>query len=108
MLEPEVAADILRHATALVYFTCTLLDDDIVPDIVPPLVHLQSLILPHDGNDSGPQKLLLDALTAPALEHLTVSEHELGQEPISTITAFLSRSYCIAWYFPGFLFLSRW
>ncbi|KAJ7259272.1 hypothetical protein C8J57DRAFT_1515342 [Mycena rebaudengoi] len=75
MLEPEVAADILRHATALVYFTCTLLDDDIVPDVVPPL-------------------LLLDALTAPALEHLTVSEHELGQEPISTITAFLSRSYC--------------
>jgi hypothetical protein len=94
MLEPEVAADILRDATALVEFTCTLMEDDIVPDFVPPLVHLQSLILRDDGIDSDPQKLLLDALTAPALRHLSISERELGHEPISTIAAFLSRSDC--------------
>ncbi|KAJ7204892.1 hypothetical protein C8J57DRAFT_1541993 [Mycena rebaudengoi] len=39
---------------------------------------------------SGPKKRLLDALTAPALQHLTISEYELGSEPLSTITAFLS------------------
>ncbi|KAJ7257016.1 hypothetical protein C8J57DRAFT_1517066 [Mycena rebaudengoi] len=93
-LEPTVAADILRQATAIVDFDCTVWVDDVVPGAVPPLVHLQSLILRDDNNDPGRQKLLLDALTTPALEHLTISEHELGHEHISTITAFLSRSNC--------------
>jgi hypothetical protein len=88
------AADILRQATALVDLTCTLYDDDVVPGTVPPLVHLQSLILHDDEIDPGPQQLLLDVLTTPALRHLTVSERELGDEPISTIATFLSRSHC--------------
>jgi hypothetical protein len=40
------------------------------------------------------QQLLLDAVTAPVLRHLAVIEYELGEDPISTIAAFLSRSYC--------------
>ncbi|KAJ7256923.1 hypothetical protein C8J57DRAFT_1516966 [Mycena rebaudengoi] len=95
MLDPSVAADILRQATALVHFNCTVWDDDIVPGPAPPLIHLKLLVLLYaENNDLGPQKLLLDALTAPALEHLTISEHELDHEPISTIAAFLSRSHC--------------
>ncbi|KAJ7257080.1 hypothetical protein C8J57DRAFT_555544 [Mycena rebaudengoi] len=93
-IDPAVAADILRQATALLDFSCTVWDDDIVPGAVPPLIHLQSLILRDDNNGPYPQKLLLDALTAPALEHLTISERELGHESISTIAAFLSRSHC--------------
>ncbi|KAJ7246242.1 hypothetical protein C8J57DRAFT_1678539 [Mycena rebaudengoi] len=93
-LEPNVAADILRQATAIADFNCTIWVDEVVPGAVPPLVHLRSLILRDDNNDPGRQKLLLDALTAPALEHLTISERELGHESISIIAAFLSRSYC--------------
>jgi hypothetical protein len=40
------------------------------------------------------QQLLLDALTTPALQHLSISERELAFNPISTITSFLSRSHC--------------
>ncbi|KAJ7256727.1 hypothetical protein C8J57DRAFT_1517363 [Mycena rebaudengoi] len=71
-IEPAVAADMLAIT-------------------VPPLIHLESLLL-HDCRDT--QKLLLDALTAPALRQLPISEPELGDEPLSTITAFLSRSRC--------------
>ncbi|KAJ7256942.1 hypothetical protein C8J57DRAFT_1516986 [Mycena rebaudengoi] len=89
-----MVANILRQATALVHLNCTVWDDDIVPDPVPPLTRLKVLILRDEDNDLGPQKLLLDVLIAPALEHLTISEHELDHESISTITAFLSRSHC--------------
>ncbi|KAJ7256929.1 hypothetical protein C8J57DRAFT_1648962 [Mycena rebaudengoi] len=93
-IEPAMVANILRQATALVHLNCTVWDDDIVPDPVPPLTRLKVLILRDEDNDLGPQKLLLDSLTAPALEHLTISEHELGHKSISTIAAFLSRSHC--------------
>ncbi|KAJ7258912.1 hypothetical protein C8J57DRAFT_1233905 [Mycena rebaudengoi] len=88
-----VAADILRQAIALVKFTCTMWEDTTVPGAVPPFTHLESLIL-RDRQWWGTQKLLLDALTAPALRQLTISEYELGDEPISTIATFLSRSRC--------------
>ncbi|KAJ7225021.1 hypothetical protein C8J57DRAFT_1535582 [Mycena rebaudengoi] len=88
-----VAADILRKAIALVKFTCTVWEDTTVPGAVPPLTHLESLIL-RDRQWWGTQKLLLGALTAPALRQLTISEYELGDEPISTIATFLSRSRC--------------
>ncbi|KAJ7224996.1 hypothetical protein C8J57DRAFT_1535557 [Mycena rebaudengoi] len=84
------AADVLRNATALVNFTCTLWGSTTVPGTVPPLIHLDSLIL-HNWNWLGIQKLLLDALT---LRRLTISEYELGDKSLSTITAFLSRSRC--------------
>jgi hypothetical protein len=93
-MELAKAADILRQATALVSFRCAIWDPGAVPRAVPPLVHLRSLILRDNKNIHGPQKRLLDALTAPTLRHLTISEHELGYDPISTIVAFLSRSRC--------------
>ncbi|KAJ7258939.1 hypothetical protein C8J57DRAFT_1073442 [Mycena rebaudengoi] len=92
-IQLDKAADVLRQATALVNFSCTLWGNTIVPGAVPPLIHLDSLIL-HNWNWLGIQKLLLNALTAPALRHLAISEYELGDEPLSTITAFLSRSCC--------------
>ncbi|KAJ7242416.1 hypothetical protein C8J57DRAFT_1557643 [Mycena rebaudengoi] len=93
-IKPAAAADILRQATAVVEFTCTLWSDTTVPGAVPPLIHLESLVL-RDGNWlPTTEKLLLDALAAPALRHLAVSERELGDDPISTIATFLSRSRC--------------
>jgi hypothetical protein len=92
-IEPALVADILQQATALVKFACTLWVDNTVLGAVPLLIHLESLIL-RACDWPRTQKLLLDALTAPALRHLTVAEFELGDEPLSTITAFLSRSRC--------------
>ncbi|KAJ7253964.1 hypothetical protein C8J57DRAFT_1187058 [Mycena rebaudengoi] len=91
-LIPVIAADILRQANSLVNFTCTLWGDT-VPEAVPPLIHLESLVL-HDWHSQNTQKLLIDALTAPVLRHLTISEYDIGDEPLSTIAAFLSRSHC--------------
>jgi hypothetical protein len=71
----------------------TLWEDSIVPEAVSPLTHLESLTI-RDRECPGTQKLLLDAPTAPALRQLTISEYELGDEPISTITSFLTRSHC--------------
>jgi hypothetical protein len=99
MVTPIAAVAILQQATALISFCCTLWDDVIVPGAVPPLVHLQSLIIRDvdglgDNLFQDPQRLLLNALTTPALHHLSFSERELGIESISTITSFLSRSHC--------------
>ncbi|KAJ7214279.1 hypothetical protein C8J57DRAFT_1255778 [Mycena rebaudengoi] len=92
-----MAAEILQQATALVTFICTLgVPGRHGPGVVPPRIHLESFILPHCRWERT-EKRLLDALTAPALQHLTISEYELGSEPLSTITAFLSsnaRSDC--------------
>ncbi|KAJ7232900.1 hypothetical protein C8J57DRAFT_1480508 [Mycena rebaudengoi] len=93
------ATEILREATGIVNLRCSLLQEDIGVPIalpaLPPLVHLESLILHNAASGTGnTQKLLLDALTAPALRHLLVSECELGDQPISTITSLLSRSHC--------------
>ncbi|KAJ7258927.1 hypothetical protein C8J57DRAFT_524224 [Mycena rebaudengoi] len=93
-IKPAAAADILRQATAVVKFACTLWMDTAVPGAVPPLIHLESLILRDDHCPPRTEKLLLDALTAPVLRHLTISEYELGEEPLSTIATFLSRSCC--------------
>jgi hypothetical protein len=91
---PDVAANILRQATALVNLTCTLWAASATPRAVPPALHLQSLILRDAGNLTAPQQQLLDALTVPALRHLSISERELDDKPISTIVSFLNRSRC--------------
>ncbi|KAJ7280998.1 hypothetical protein C8J57DRAFT_1501196 [Mycena rebaudengoi] len=67
---------------------------------VPPLMHLKSLILGLDSYDGRPgcvlvQKRVFDALTAPALTHLQISEHFFLYDPLPSITAFLSRSQCL-------------
>jgi hypothetical protein len=88
---------ILLAATGVVNLRCSLQDDYQIHSAIPPLFHLKSLIL-YDSEYAAPngraQELLLDALTAPALRHLLVSEPQLGDQPISTITSFLSRSHC--------------
>ncbi|KAJ7270437.1 hypothetical protein C8J57DRAFT_1605415 [Mycena rebaudengoi] len=93
---PAMAAHILRQATALASLRCTLWDAVAVPGALPPLVHLQSLMI-SDGNKNlfGPKKLLLDALTTPALRYLSVSGRELDDDPILTISSLLSRSHCV-------------
>jgi hypothetical protein len=93
---PADAADIMREATVLVNFRCSLWAFvSRPPRAVPALVHLKSLSI-RDGEPSfyDVQKLLLDALTTPALRHLIVSERELGSEPISVIASLISRSHC--------------
>ncbi|KAJ7257136.1 hypothetical protein C8J57DRAFT_1517176 [Mycena rebaudengoi] len=90
----SAAADILREATALENFTCAMWGNEYDLRAVPPLIQLESLILRDEHSWPGKHKLLLDALTAPALRHLTISERRLADESISTITAFLTRSRC--------------
>ncbi|KAJ7216901.1 hypothetical protein C8J57DRAFT_1395958 [Mycena rebaudengoi] len=98
--EPSVLANILPHAVSLQDFDGTLWDEDedvpvahIHPVTQP--IHIRSLILRDEGSTTGaPQKLLLDALTTPALRHLMVSEHELGIGCLSTIASFITRSHC--------------
>ncbi|KAJ7242418.1 hypothetical protein C8J57DRAFT_1526115 [Mycena rebaudengoi] len=93
------ATVILREAAGIVNLRCSLLQEDagvpIALPALPPLVHLESLILHNaaSGTDNT-AKLLLDVLTAPAVRHLLVSEYELGDQSISTITSLLSRSHC--------------
>ncbi|KAJ7257405.1 hypothetical protein C8J57DRAFT_1074416, partial [Mycena rebaudengoi] len=73
-IRPAVAADILREATVLVNFRCSVWDIGGVPLSVPPLVHLESFIGIGDNSFHESQKVLLDALTTPALRHLSISE----------------------------------
>ncbi|KAJ7208784.1 hypothetical protein C8J57DRAFT_1257726 [Mycena rebaudengoi] len=71
----DMVTDILREATVIRNLKCTLRSTKTALRSVPPLFHLQSLVL-HDGpNPYYPQKRLLDVLTTPALGHLSVSEH---------------------------------
>jgi hypothetical protein len=87
----DMVTDILREATVIRNLKCTLRSTKTALRSVPPLFHLQSLVL-HDGpNPYYPQKRLLDVLTTPALGHLSVSERELGIEQITIITSLLSR-----------------
>ncbi|KAJ7226189.1 hypothetical protein C8J57DRAFT_206720 [Mycena rebaudengoi] len=89
-----VAAQILRQASALVEFTCILkASGDIFGDALAPLIHLESLIL-YVWDGMAIQKQVLDALTAPMLRHLTISEHSLGEQLVLTLAAFFSRSGC--------------
>ncbi|KAJ7259388.1 hypothetical protein C8J57DRAFT_1720528 [Mycena rebaudengoi] len=91
-MTPVKVVAILRQVTALVNFHGTLWDDIVVPGVLSPLVHLQSLIIRDGNNCQDPQRSLLDELTTPALRNLSISERELGIEPISTITSLFSRS----------------
>ncbi|KAJ7246660.1 hypothetical protein C8J57DRAFT_1523364 [Mycena rebaudengoi] len=88
-------AHILRHAVSLVEFRGSLGCADAIQDI-PPLLHLQSFILLEETCGYAPdaQKLLLDAITAPALQHLTVSQRELQDNLCPTIAFLISRSHC--------------
>ncbi|KAJ7246233.1 hypothetical protein C8J57DRAFT_1008320, partial [Mycena rebaudengoi] len=89
------AAHILRHAVSVVEFRGTLWGDNERPEQIPPLMHLKTLTLDDElNNHPGTQMLLLDALTTPALQHLTISERELGVDHLATITFALSRSKC--------------
>ncbi|KAJ7257146.1 hypothetical protein C8J57DRAFT_1517185 [Mycena rebaudengoi] len=88
--EPVHVAHILRRAVSLVELSGSLWDDFIHFEDIPPLMHLRSLILLDvDAGLEVSNKMLLDALTTPALRHLTVSERELKDECISTIAALL-------------------
>ncbi|KAJ7248089.1 hypothetical protein C8J57DRAFT_1240599 [Mycena rebaudengoi] len=85
---PAVAAEILQQATARVTFICTLgVPGRHGPGVVPPRIHLESFILPHCRWE-WTEKRLLDALTAPALQHLTISEYELDHAvPLTPFTS---------------------
>ncbi|KAJ7286589.1 hypothetical protein C8J57DRAFT_1664817 [Mycena rebaudengoi] len=89
-------AEILRHASALVDFSTHMCDDDDEDDLAPfkPLEHLQSLRL--KSSPCPGQRRILDALTAPALRHLWISELRsvAGGGTLSTVTALISRSQC--------------
>jgi hypothetical protein len=94
-LRVDHAADILREATVLVNFRCSLRKYFALPIMVPPLVHLESLtIFSVEDFSHNSQRLLLNAVTTPALRHLSISERELAFDLISTLTSFLSKSYC--------------
>ncbi|KAJ7280642.1 hypothetical protein C8J57DRAFT_1219946 [Mycena rebaudengoi] len=87
-------ADVLSAATSLVEFKAIHMRIyNEAPDDLPPLMNLQTLSfvdefsLPDHYGDA--QEVLLDALTAPALRLLTVSERQLGDNAISTITSSL-------------------
>ncbi|KAJ7280634.1 hypothetical protein C8J57DRAFT_1057419 [Mycena rebaudengoi] len=79
--------EILRHSAALQEFRCDYLDGGASGNILPvaPLRYLHSLSL---GNGSG-QKKLLEALTTPALQHLTSLD-----DAIPSINALTFRSHC--------------
>jgi hypothetical protein len=96
LLTVDGAADILRETTVLVNLRCNLGGGSgAVPIAIPPLLHLESLTLfSYDKFSSNYQQLLLDALSTPALQHLSISERDFAFKPISTITSLLSRSHC--------------
>ncbi|KAJ7275649.1 hypothetical protein C8J57DRAFT_1177321 [Mycena rebaudengoi] len=83
-------AEILQHSTALREFHCDDLDGAnkaLLP--MAPLRHLHSLTF-----DSGvaSHRQLLDALTTPALQHLTIPDKEADAVP--NVTALILRSHC--------------
>ncbi|KAJ7262479.1 hypothetical protein C8J57DRAFT_1719386 [Mycena rebaudengoi] len=97
--DPLAVEDILRAATSLVEFKAIhIRSEDEIPDDLPPLMYLKTLSFIDDFSRPdryrNAQELVLDALTAPALRSLAVSERQLGANAISTITSFLSRSQC--------------
>jgi hypothetical protein len=87
-------ATLLHATTGLVHFTSNL--DEEGPDLlspVPALMHLESLTLGDNEPDyygCDDQKILLDGLTTPALQHLTVSERMFEDDALPTIL----RSQC--------------
>ncbi|KAJ7722477.1 hypothetical protein B0H14DRAFT_3900421 [Mycena olivaceomarginata] len=96
-LNLSIATEILRQAVLLVEFRYIVPEWNemaVVPADVPPLAHLQSLVLhsAFDGAASLHQIQLLGLIIAPALRHLSVSDCDLTLNPIPAIASFLSRS----------------
>ncbi|KAJ7280967.1 hypothetical protein C8J57DRAFT_1174528 [Mycena rebaudengoi] len=90
-------AAILEHATTLVAFRCDqVCYNTEVPLPVGPLMCLQSLEL-GDNNDEGlsGQRVILDALTTPALRQLSISDsYPTESNPIPEVNALILRSRC--------------
>ncbi|KAJ7258955.1 hypothetical protein C8J57DRAFT_1515664 [Mycena rebaudengoi] len=91
---PLQVARILRHAVPLVNFSGTVWEDFDDVEILSPLLHLQSLSLVELEFRWRSTRKLLDALTAPALRHLTVSDRTLDPLSFDTIASFITRSQC--------------
>ncbi|KAJ7250259.1 hypothetical protein C8J57DRAFT_1355146 [Mycena rebaudengoi] len=94
-LFPYECLGILRDAHVLVHFAVTLVQTQPgshapLPRI-PPLSHLELIVLHHSGGRSVGQKLVLDALITHALRHLRISERMLGTTP-PTLSALFTRS----------------
>ncbi|KAJ7280706.1 hypothetical protein C8J57DRAFT_1563699 [Mycena rebaudengoi] len=81
--------EILQHSATLREFCCDYVDVDI-GNLFPvaPLRHLHSLEFGHGAG----QKELLEALTTPALQHLTIPDNEA--DAIPNVTALILRSRC--------------
>ncbi|KAJ7262361.1 hypothetical protein C8J57DRAFT_1183852 [Mycena rebaudengoi] len=81
--------EILQHSAALREFRCDYVVDDTGNRLpMAPLRHLHSLKL-GDGVGQGE---LLEALTTPALRHLTIPDSEA--DAIPNVTALILRSHC--------------
>ncbi|KAJ7228039.1 hypothetical protein C8J57DRAFT_1583532 [Mycena rebaudengoi] len=101
--DPTDVAHILRHAVSLVQFGGTPGDDffnrgtEAYLSDIPPLLHLNLFIL-HDDESTAPgtQKPLLEALILPALQHLTVSQRDLGPHLYSSSPGHTAPSYLSA------------
>ncbi|KAJ7280995.1 hypothetical protein C8J57DRAFT_1124428 [Mycena rebaudengoi] len=90
-LREAECVNIFQHAAALVEFRChgVVRHHDAVPSPVAPLRCLQYLAL---GHRYGP---LLDRLTTPALQHLSISDsHPWAAQAIPKTEALILRSRC--------------
>jgi hypothetical protein len=94
---PYECADILRYAVCLVYFSGATIQERNPTNVPPVLPHtqLESLML---GDSDYSLHLLLDALTTPALRHLTISgptTDDWGRPgDLDFVISFISRSRC--------------
>ncbi|KAJ7113098.1 hypothetical protein C8R44DRAFT_984911 [Mycena epipterygia] len=90
---------ILQQSPALVHFLVSAEFSDSPPaqaalakaEHVPPLLHLESLIL---TGLSSTHKNILQKLTLPALRTLEISERWLGANPCAIILSFIAKSGC--------------
>ncbi|KAJ7479691.1 hypothetical protein FB451DRAFT_1130966 [Mycena latifolia] len=93
---------ILRHAPTLVYFEAILTDSNDIQltlalgEAVPPLLHLESLILNGEGSPNSEHSHMLGKLALPALRVLELSARWLdpGADPCDIILAFIAKSKC--------------
>ncbi|KAJ7244334.1 hypothetical protein C8J57DRAFT_1004659, partial [Mycena rebaudengoi] len=96
---PYDCAEVLRHGTHLESVTFTMCEDPEEIDLqqIPPLVHLQSLVLlPHPHSAGQYQPPLLDALILPGLRTLQISLQgfDILTDPRVTVTSLITRSSC--------------
>ncbi|KAJ7280780.1 hypothetical protein C8J57DRAFT_1057281, partial [Mycena rebaudengoi] len=89
-LSSAECTEILQHSAALREFRCDDLEDDASGNILPvaPLRYLHSLKL----RGSTSLQMLQQALTTPALQHLTIPGSL--SDTIPSVTALISRSHC--------------